>query len=201
MGEMVKVSFDRDEMRAIKRAITNDRPFADRISLSFAVRLLSIKADLREDHFVLDEIDYLEGLRPPLNTKPAEQFRHPPLHPLWHKHYSAPRHLLKNIGIRWNLDGSGNKDLLSMLGEVANTHGKMPDQWPKVVVDRLVIGGFIDRTKRGLTGDWIIFGKHGGRNFYLDLATHNEGKQGVPSERLYQKLRDGSAAEFPFLFE
>jgi hypothetical protein len=61
MGEMVKVSFHRDQMRAIKCAVTNDRPFADRISLSFAVRLLSIKADLREDHFVLDEIDYLEG--------------------------------------------------------------------------------------------------------------------------------------------
>jgi hypothetical protein len=106
--------------------------FADRISLSFAVRVLSIKADLKEDHFVLYEIDCLEGFRSPLKTKPEEQFRHPPLHPLWHKHYSAPRHLPKNIAIRWNLDGSGNKDLLSMLGEVAKTHGKMPDQWPKV---------------------------------------------------------------------
>ena len=188
-------------MRAIKCAATNDRPFADRISLSFAVRLLAIKADLREDYFVLDEIDYLEGFRSSLKSKPEEQFRHSPLHPLWHKHYSAPRHLPKNIAIRWNLDGSGNKDLLSMLGEVANTHGKMPNQWPKVVAHRLVMEGFVDRAKRGLSGDWIIFGKHADQNYYLDLATHDEGKQGAPSERLYKKLREGSAAEFPFLFE
>jgi hypothetical protein len=61
--------------------------------------------------------------------------------------------------------------------------------------------GFVDRAKRGLSGDWIIFGKHADRNYYLDLATHDEGKQGAPSERLYKKLREGSAAEFPFLFE
>jgi hypothetical protein len=197
---MVKVSFDRDQLRAIKCAAMNDRSFVDRVSLSFAVRLLSIKTGLREDHFVLDEIDYLEGFRSPLKTKPEEQFRHPPLHPFWHKHYSAPRHLLKNIAVRWSLDRTGNKDLLSMLREEADTHGKMPDQWPKAVTHRIVMEGFADRANRGLSGDWIIFGKHAGQNYYLDLATHDEGKQGAPSEQLYKKLREGSAADFPFLF-
>ena len=198
VGEMVKVSFDKGQMGAIKRALTNDRPFADRISLGFAVRLLSVKADLKEDHFVLDEIDYLEGLRPLSKTKQEEQFRHHPLHPFWHKHYSAPRHLLKNIDVRWNLTGGGNGDLLPMLREVAKTHGKSPARWPGVVAHRLVFEGYIDRAKRGLTGDWIIFGKHAGQNYYLDLATHKESED---SKRLYEKLRQGSAAEFPFLFE
>jgi hypothetical protein len=198
VGKLVKVSFDKDQMDAIKRALTNDRPFADRISLSFALRLLWVKADLKEDYFVLDEIDYLEGLRPQSKTKQEEQFRHSPLHPFWHKHYSAPRHLLKNIGIHWNLTGGGNGDLLSMLREVAKTHGNTAVRWPGVVAHRLVIDGYIDRAKRGLTGDWIIFGKHSGQNYYLDLASH---KESADSKRLYEKLRQGSAAEFPFLFD
>ena len=200
MGELLKVSFDIDQLREIKRVLTNDRPYADRISLGFALRLLSVKADLKEDHSVLDEIDCLEGLRPQSKTKQEKQFRHPPLHPFWHQHYSAPRHILKNIDTRWNLTGGGNRDLLAMLCDVARTHGKDPDRWQGAVSYRIVVDGYKDRAERGLTGDWIIFGQHGGQNYYLDLATHEEGK-GANSKRLYEKLRQGSAAEFPFLFE
>ncbi|MGB7100328.1 MAG: hypothetical protein WBD95_16405 [Xanthobacteraceae bacterium] len=62
---------------------------------------------------------------------------------------------------------------------------------------KLVLDGFIDRANRGLTGDWIIYAKHEGYQYYVDLAAHEEADDG---ERLYQKLRHGSFAEFPFLF-
>lgn len=136
---------------------------------------------------ILDEIDHLEGLRPQSRTKREEQFRHSPLHPLWHKHYSAPRHFLKNIDIRWNLAGDGNRDLTHMLHDVAKTHGEYLDRWPGIVAHRLVVDGYKDRSERGLTGDWIVFGKHAGQNYYLDLATHREGAD--DPERLYWKLR------------
>jgi hypothetical protein len=162
MGEMVKVSFDKDQISAAKRALVNDRPYADRISLAFAVQLLRVKTDLKEDHFVLDEINYLEGVGPRSRTKPEEQFRHPPLRPFWHKHYSAPRHFLKNIGIRWNLSGGGNRDLQSMLYDVAERHGKDLDRWQGIATHGLsstatkiapnggspAIGSFL----RGMTG-------------------------------------------------
>jgi hypothetical protein len=51
-----------------------------------------------------------------------------------------------------------------------------------------------------MTGDWIIFAKHEGQNFYLGLATHEEAMPQV-ADQLYDKLRGGSAWEFPFLFE
>ena len=198
MDEMKRVGFSMDEIKAIKRALVGDRPYADRISLGFAARLLLIKNDLKEDHFVLDEIDHLEGFRPGSKTKGEEQFLHPPLHPFWHKHYSAPRHLLRNIDERWGLRGSGNRDLQAMIRDVANTHGNDPEVWQGIISYRLVIDGYNDRAQRGLTGDWIIFAKHNGRNYYLDLATHHEGRD---PQRLHVKLRQGSAAEFPFVFE
>jgi hypothetical protein len=198
LSGMVKVSFDKDQISAIKRALFNDRRCADRISLSFAVRFLNVKTVLKEDHFVLGEIDYLEGIGPQLKTKREEQFRHPPLLPFWHKHYSVPRHLLKNVDIRWNLTGGGNRDLLPMLRDVAEKHGEEQDRWQGIAAHRLVVDGYKDRAERGLTGDWIIFAKHAGRNYYLDLATHEEGRA---SQQLYEKIRQASGAEFPFLFE
>jgi hypothetical protein len=198
MGEMHKVSFDKDQLREIKRRVTDDRPYADRISLGFAFQLFSVKARLKEDHFILDEIDNLEGLRPRSKARNERQFLHSPLHPFWHTHWSAPRHILRNIGIRWNLTGDQNQDPLTpMLQEVAREHGKDPDRWQGAVPYRTFVDGYRDRAKRGLTGDWIIFGKQAGKNYYLDLATHEEGEE---PRRLYEKLRQGSAAEFPFLF-
>jgi hypothetical protein len=197
-GQMVWVSFASEERTAIKCAVTQERPYAERISLAFAVRLFEVRTKLREDHFILDEIDHLEGLRPSSRTKEDEQFRYPPLRPFRHKHFSAPRHLLRNIGIQWGLTGQGNRALNLMLNDVARTCGNDPDLWPKMVTHKLFFDGLPKRTARGLTGDWIIFAKHAGKNYYLDLATHEEGRN---PQRLYQKLRSGGFAEFPFLFD
>jgi hypothetical protein len=43
--------------------------------------------------------------------------------------------------------------------------------------------------------------RHKGQNYYPDLTTHEEAEGPARSERLMQKFRAGSQAEFPFLFE
>jgi hypothetical protein len=197
MGEMEHTSLHLDEIKAIKRALVKDRPYADRISFGFAIRLFIVKSDRREDHVVLDEIDHLEGLLRSSKTKREEQFRYPPLYPFWHKHYFAPRHMYRNISESWGLPRGGNKRLETMIQNVAETHGNDPAMWQGMIAHRLAIEGYEARAKRGLTGDWIIFAKHEGKNYYLDLASHEEGHD---PERLYVKLRRGSAAEFPFIF-
>jgi hypothetical protein len=195
--ELERASFTFDELRRIKQALTKDRPYFERISIAFAARLLQVRMELKEDVLVLDEIDFLEGVSQRTQTKNEEQFRHAPLHPFWHKHFSAPRHLVRNLGDRWGLTGKGNRDLTAMIEDVARAHGDEPGKWQNVLLHRLVMDGYQDRFQRGLTGDWIIYAKHEGRNYYLDLATHQEGRE---PQRLYEKLRNGSAAEFPFLF-
>lgn len=61
-----------------------------------------------------------------------------------------------------------------------------------------VLGGLTDRSAVSkMTGDWIVFGRHEGQNFYLDLASHEEGNDPAG---LLGKLRDANAWEFPFLF-
>ena len=100
------------------------------------------------------------------------------------------------ISARWGLPRDGNQDLTKMIEEVAAEHGHSPEEWPKMLSHRLVVDGWKDRASFGLTGDWLIFAKHGGVNFYLDLASHKEGDEFVMT-----KLRSACAAEFPFLFK
>jgi hypothetical protein len=50
---------------------------------------------------------------------------------------------------------------------------------------------------KGCTCDQV-FAKHEGQNYYLDLATHEDGRR---PECLYERLCRGSSAEFPFLFQ
>jgi hypothetical protein len=202
VSETALASFSLEEWAEIKRAIANGAPYANRMSIGLAIRLSRPQHE-SEQLGVLREIDALEGLRPETRTKRAEQFKHPPLAPLWHKHFYSPRHMLRNLGDRWNIArGRGNDDLDSLLSGIAADCGDDPARWPRELIHRFIIGGLRERADtRRLTGDWIIFAKHKGQNYYLDLATHEEGNGPVSSEHLMQKLRAGSRAEFPFLFE
>lgn len=194
------VSLIPKQLADLKCRATMGRPYADRISLMLASRLLD-KSDRYFDPFaVLDELDHLEGMRASSVTKRESQFKlGGPLHPLWHKHFTLPRHLIHNIGIRWNLSGGGNKDLDNMIEEVLREHGEFPERWQALLTHRFVIDAFKDRAARGLTGDWIIYGKHDDLNYYLDLATHSEAV-GQKAVQLLKKLRGSCMAEFPFVF-
>jgi hypothetical protein len=195
MLRMKHVSLSLDQVKAIKRAATHDASYADRVSLGFAIALDHFGRALGEHYDVLWEIDALEGLSSHSSTKNPEQFRRPPLHPFWHKHFSTPRHTIRNIGERWGLERSGNRDLFAAIAAAEKEHGDQPDLRDKRIAYQ-VLGGLEDRAAaQRMTGDWIIFAKHDGRNFYLGLGTHEEA-----DDAIYQRLRGGSEWDFPFLF-
>ena len=104
---MERVSLSLDEVRAIKKCATGDAAYADRVSLGFTFALARLREALGEDDDVLHEMNVLEGLASYSSTKESTQFKHPPLHPLWHKHFSAARHLMRNMGERWDSENSG----------------------------------------------------------------------------------------------
>lgn len=191
------LSLTHEQLARLKLEVTGRAAYAPRISLALALRLVGHPADRSA---VVSEIDSLEGVRPPTRAKPAQQFKHAPLAPLWHKHFFSPRHLFRNIGERWNLArGRGNRDLDAVLSEIATDYGTDPAMWPGMLAHRLNVGGLEERAQaQRLTGDWIIFAKYHDQNFYLDLATHEEAEGADNADRLMQKLRAGSQAEFSF---
>lgn len=196
--DAVKVSLTLEQLVQLKSEVLLQAPYASRVSLGLLFRLITTGDTLP----VLREIDALEGLKPRTTVKDSQPFKYPPLFPFWHAHYFTSRHVLRNIGERWNIArGQGNGDLGAALAAVAGSHGHDPDVWPGAVAHQVFIGGLTERANANrLTGDWIIFAKHDGQNYYLDLAQHEEAEGPVKSAALMDKLRAGSAAEFPFLF-
>ena len=196
---MSSLSLEPAQLLQIKSEAVRERPYSDRVSVALAFRLLGITTQGLDVFAVLDEIDYLEGAASGSKTKPETPFRRAPLAPFWHKHFASARHILPNIIVRWNIKNGGNKDLGNLLNRIAAEFGDDSEAWQKQLAHALTVGAVEDRAKRGFTGDWLIYGKHDGKNYYLDLACHEEGEP-ENADALYEKLKKGCAAEFPFLF-
>lgn len=144
-------------------------------------------------HQVMDEIRSLEGHPSQgASTKPASEFRRPPLKGLWHKHYFSARFLPKNIQNQLR----GDK-LLALIQQICDPQ-KSPvitEEMINELSHRVTVEQFEQRSEAGaLTGEWIVFAKHQGRNFYLCLATHEMG-----DKKIYEKIKVSCWHQFPFL--
>lgn len=112
-------------------------------------------------HLIYDEIKSLEGLRPakPSMTKRATAFKREPLIGLYHKHYFQPKFILANIINHWND------------ARMSELESGPADQ----LLHKMVIGGFQSRAQTHLiTGEWIVFAKHEGKNIYFALGKHDD---------------------------
>ncbi|WP_024955857.1 hypothetical protein [Sulfurospirillum arcachonense] len=121
---------------------------------------------------ILNQIKSLESNKKS-STKKETQFNREPLKGLWHKHFFDAQYILKNIGAEFGLNYDGNKKLDKLLSK--NDFNKFDDTMNKKIIYEIVDDGFLGRQKnKKLTGEWIIFTKGKGSNYYLTLARHEE---------------------------
>lgn len=150
-----------------------------------------------EPSMVMDEIKYLEGCGERTGSKAPSQFTRNVLSGLWHKHY-------REIGLRsmaMNLQPAlreyGIPSLQAALKEVEETGQERlvtRDDIQQFVQD-VVEGNYGRRWDAGkLTGEWIIYAKHEGKNYYLCLGKHDSG-----DDMLRQKIEHFCVVDFPFL--
>jgi hypothetical protein len=141
---------------------------------------------------VVEEIKALESGRIGIGTKPASEFRHYPLRGIWHKHFFSGPFIARNI--RNQLAGDKIKKLVDQILDPRKSPVITKEMINKVA-HKATVEQFEQREKSGnLTGEWIVFAKHNGKNYYLCLATHESGDQGI-----YDKIKDFSFRQFPFL--
>lgn len=142
---------------------------------------------------VVQEIKSLESSSHPSFVKPATQFKHPPLYPLWHKHYFSAHFVPHNIHAELN---RGEK-LENLVNEVLDPN-KSPVITREMINElshRVVHEPFEARSDEGrMTGEWLVFAKHDGNNYYLCMATHDAGDQVI-----YDKLAYAVKRQFPML--
>ena len=59
-----------------------------------------------------------------------------------------------------------------------------------------VVGLYAERSRdQRLTGEWIVYARHEGRNYYLCLARHDE-----EDATIFDRIKNGCVDEFPFLY-
>ena len=141
---------------------------------------------------ILKSIENLEAGEPHNGIKPATEFRQPPLKGLWHKHFFAARFLVNNITL-----ALGKNGLDKLVDEVMDPKKSsvITREMIEELAHRVTHEPIEKRDRQGkITGEWVIFAKHGGKNFYLCLNTHGAGDQFI-----YDRIMQHCVRDFPEL--
>jgi hypothetical protein len=188
------------EFEVIVQATRLEQIAPGRISLLFLLSFFGAYKASRINPFqVAREIEALEkgettGLKPPI------QNRHPPLKGLWHKHYMQPGMASLAINIQHGLKQFGIPYFAQKVREAQEAGEKRYSTIDEIapMVNDAVQGNWQRlREAERLTGEWIVFGKHEGLNYYLTLATHDK----ATHEHERQLIENICYREFPFLEE
>jgi len=185
----------------LERIAENDLGFSgldiSRISSLFIGQVLQMKINLVvEIGQILNEVRYLEGHKIVSSTKNADQFKKTPLKGFMKKHFFDARFILKNIGAHFGVEQGGNKNLDRIIkkGVDRNKSGCFDDEMASFLSYNFSKGATEKRARDGrITGEWIIFQRYKGKNYYLTLAAHDEG-----DENIYKRVKDAYAFDFPF---
>lgn len=149
---------------------------------------------------VVQEICILEGLHgEPSSLKPATQFKRAQLGGLWHKHYLEDGIVAMALNLQKELRKNGLPALKRKVEEAqasgeeryftaddlaAATYEATHGAWERL------------QTERRITGEWIIYAVHDGKNYYLSLGKHTDG-----DNVLRTQLEIFTRHEFPFIAE
>ena len=122
---------------------------------------------------VLEAIKEEETGKKTLGIKQSTPFRKLPLKGLWHKHYYSPRFIGHNLANE--LANGKVKDIVHGFFEPHLGKPAKKEMFEKLS-QRIVKGSLDERkAKSKMTGEWIVFAKHQNQNYYLCMATHNNG--------------------------
>lgn len=188
-----KVRVEADELREYARHHRLDEMIPGRYSSLFVFNLMNLERVFHvEAEPVILEIKKMEGIGTGLSMKPASEFRGDVLKGLWHQHFfvNHPSAMAQNIQNHLGKHG---------LEKLVAKHLMMGEKLTKPMLDELtqaIVFGSIDEraSAEKLTGEWIVFAKEAGENYYLSIETHQQ-----LDERVASNLRVACLPEFPFL--
>jgi hypothetical protein len=147
---------------------------------------------------VVREIEALEGLGPKSALKPATEFtRGKWLRGLWHQHHLQDGLASMALNLRKGMEKNGIPWLAQQIREAEQSGEErfLTEEDCKRIAHDAVVGNW-ERlaASSALTGEWLVFAKHMGQNYYLCLGTHDAG-----DEMLRKQIDAICLVEFPFL--
>ena len=141
---------------------------------------------------VLFSVNELENGETATGAKQATMFKHAPLRGLWHKHFFAARFLVQNITL-----GLGKDGLRKIVEEVCDPKKSdvITKEMTEEVARRISNDPLEARDSAGkLAGEWIVFVKNGGQNYYLCIVSHD-----TPDKNTFDRIVEFGVKDFPEL--
>jgi hypothetical protein len=151
--------------------------------------------------YITDEIKYLEGITRGTRTGKERAFTGDLLKGLWKKHFYSDRFIARNLA-NYLSSKKGKKAFDNYAREAfSENEGDFIEEKTLNKIGYFVTFGALKdkascsgQEKDALTGEWIIFGKCNGQNYYLCIANHDEGDQ-----RIRNTILSMCPTQFPFL--
>ncbi|HDR8920143.1 TPA: hypothetical protein QDA94_005318 [Burkholderia vietnamiensis] len=154
-------------------------------------------AGVMEPSCVIREIKALEiGIN--TGFKPGSTLNHLPLKGLWHKHYqvvSLPS-LAKNIKRGLDIHGMPLFEQRMKEAQAAGIVRYVQVEDVAALASDVVHGNYVRlHDENRLAGEWLIYAKHEGQNYYLTICTHDK----TTHATVRQQIEDVCGMEFPFV--
>lgn len=131
-------------------------------------------------------IKVLENLSTLDVTGDESQFNHSPLTGLYKKHFMSARFLVKNLAI-FTRGKEGRRHFIKTWDEAARTSGSgtIDETFTNYLTHHIVFDPIqIKSNSRRMTGEWVVFHKYQGNNYYLTLASHDEA-----NDEIYKRVK------------
>ncbi len=111
------------------------------------------------------------------HTPRTDAFRHTPLKGLWKAHFYDPLFMGRNIFNHWEIHSPKKKTFERLVQKIQQEESLHPSKlgWQGRLAHAFLVDGLDERSKqpKGLTGEWIIYAKHQGQNYYLCASKHS----------------------------
>lgn len=155
---------------------------------SFAINRTFSTFDLTKPIKVLEELPSSGA------TVKEYQYDHAPLTGLYKRHFTSPRFLLKNLD-NFRRSKEGRRHFEAVAARAVQESGSDNDAFIKYLSYHMVVEPFqIKSSSNRMTGEWLVYHKHEGRNYYLTFAFHGE-----TNPEIYKKIvRSCEFDSFPF---
>lgn len=169
-----------------------------RISSIFIAQIMQIEAARVVNTFqILDEVKVLEGIKKVSSTQPATCFKKQPLKGLMKKHFIDASFIKQNLNAYFGYEYGGNRNLEDVIEKAFknNTSGYVDDEFLNYLAHETTIGALDKRrVQKKMTGEWIVFQKYNGLNYYLTVASHREN-----DDEIYKRCTNAYDLDYNFL--
>lgn len=146
---------------------------------------------------IIQGLENVEGHPPP---RRSDAFTEEPLKGLWKSHFFDPLFMVHNVFNHWEIHKKKSKKFDHLVQQVQQEESLHPSKvgWQGRFANAFFVDGLNARSQEpeGLTGEWIIYAKHQGQNYYLCASKHTT-RNSAQERQLHVFISTVLKEEFP----